>query len=81
MYTDSHCHLENKRFDADRAEVFTRAQQAGVTTMLAIGNGDGPAPARWTAPSNSRASTSKFTRRSAFIPTKRNWPNRMTSTS
>lgn len=42
MYTDSHCHLENKRFDADRADVFTRAQQAGVTTMLAIGNGDGP---------------------------------------
>ena len=42
MFTDSHCHLENKRFDADRAEVFTRAQQAGVTTMLAIGNGDGP---------------------------------------
>ena len=42
MYTDSHCHLENKRFDADRAEVFARAQHAGVTTMLAIGNGDGP---------------------------------------
>jgi TatD DNase family protein len=42
MYTDSHCHLENKRFDPDRAEVFARAQNAGVTTMLAIGNGDGP---------------------------------------
>jgi len=42
MFTDSHCHLENKRFDTDRAEVFARAQQAGVTTMLAIGNGDGP---------------------------------------
>src|SRR5579871_2262565 len=42
MYTDSHCHLENKRFDADRAEVFTRAKDSGVTTMLAIGNGDGP---------------------------------------
>src|SRR5271165_5899350 len=42
MFTDSHCHLENKRFDADRAEVFARAQQARVTTMLAIGNGDGP---------------------------------------
>ena len=42
MYTDSHCHLENKRFDADREEVFARARQAGVTTMLAIGNGDGP---------------------------------------
>jgi TatD DNase family protein len=42
MYTDSHCHLENKRFDTDRGEVFARALQAGVTTMLAIGNGDGP---------------------------------------
>jgi TatD DNase family protein len=42
MYTDSHCHLENKRFDDDRAEVFARAKEAGVTTMLAIGNGDGP---------------------------------------
>ena len=42
MYTDSHCHLENKRFDDDRADVFARAQQARVTTMLAIGNGDGP---------------------------------------
>ncbi len=42
MFTDSHCHLENKRFDDDRADVFTRAHEAGVTTMLAIGNGDGP---------------------------------------
>jgi TatD DNase family protein len=42
MYTDSHCHPENKRFDPDRSEVFTRARAAGVTTMLAIGNGDGP---------------------------------------
>ena len=42
MYTDSHCHLENKRFDDDRADVFARARDASVTTMLAIGNGDGP---------------------------------------
>src|SRR5580704_6027080 len=42
MYTDSHCHPENKRFDSDRPEVFARAQQAGVRTVLAIGNGDGP---------------------------------------
>src|ERR1022692_4087527 len=42
MYTDSHCHPENKRFDSDRPEVFARAKEAGVTTMLAIGNGDGP---------------------------------------
>jgi TatD DNase family protein len=42
MYTDSHCHPENKRFDADRAEVLARAQAASVSTILAIGNGDGP---------------------------------------
>lgn len=42
MYTDSHCHPENKRFNSDRAEVFARAKDAGVTTILAIGNGDGP---------------------------------------
>ncbi len=42
MYTDSHCHPENQRFDSDRADVFARAKAAGVTTMLAIGNGDGP---------------------------------------
>jgi TatD DNase family protein len=42
MYTDSHAHLDGKRFDADRAEVIARANQAGVSTLLAIGNGDGP---------------------------------------
>jgi TatD DNase family protein len=42
MYTDSHCHPENKRFDSDRPDVFARAKSAGITTMLAIGNGDGP---------------------------------------
>jgi TatD DNase family protein len=42
MYTDSHCHPENKRFDSDRPDVFARAKDAGVATMLAIGNGDGP---------------------------------------
>jgi TatD DNase family protein len=42
MYTDSHAHLDGKRFSADRPEVFTRAKAAGVTNILAIGNGDGP---------------------------------------
>jgi TatD DNase family protein len=42
MYTDSHCHPENQRFDADRPDVFARAAAANVTTLLAIGNGDGP---------------------------------------
>ncbi len=45
MYTDSHAHLDGKRFDADRAAVLARAQQAGVATILAIGNGDGPGTA------------------------------------
>ncbi len=42
MYTDSHAHLDGKRFSADRAEVLARAKAAGVTAILAIGNGDGP---------------------------------------
>jgi TatD DNase family protein len=42
MFVDSHCHVDNKRFDSDRAEVFARAKAAGVETLLAIGNGDGP---------------------------------------
>jgi TatD DNase family protein len=42
MFTDTHAHLDSKRFDADRAEVFVRAKEAGVTNILAIGNGDGP---------------------------------------
>ncbi len=42
MFTDSHAHLDGKRFDSDRAEVLARAKEAGVTTILAIGNGDGP---------------------------------------
>ncbi len=42
MYIDSHAHIENKRYDGDRAEVFARAKSAGVEAMLAIGNGDGP---------------------------------------
>lgn len=42
MYIDSHCHIENKRFDSDRAEVFARAHAAGIEALLAIGNGEGP---------------------------------------
>jgi TatD DNase family protein len=42
MYIDSHCHLENKRFDSDRADVFARAKESGIEALLAIGNGDGP---------------------------------------
>jgi TatD DNase family protein len=39
---DSHCHLDDSRFDADRDAAVGRALQAGVVAMLAIGTGDGP---------------------------------------
>jgi TatD DNase family protein len=42
MFTDSHAHLDGKRYDADRAEVIACAKAAQVATILAIGNGDGP---------------------------------------
>jgi TatD DNase family protein len=42
MFIDSHAHLDGKQFDADREQVITRARDAGVRTMVAIGNGDGP---------------------------------------
>ncbi len=37
MYVDSHAHLEGKRFDADRDAVIARAREAGVETMLTVG--------------------------------------------
>jgi len=40
--TDSHCHLDDKQFDADREATIERALAAGVATMLAVGSGDGP---------------------------------------
>jgi TatD DNase family protein len=42
MFVDSHAHLDGKQFDSDREQVITRARDAGVQTMVAIGNGDGP---------------------------------------
>ncbi len=39
---DSHCHLDSDQFDADRDAAIARALAAGVTTMLAIGTGEGP---------------------------------------
>ena len=39
---DSHCHLDDAQFDADRDAVIERALAAGVGTMLAIGTGHGP---------------------------------------
>jgi len=36
---DSHCHLDDEKFDADREQVMERALAAGVATMMAIGTG------------------------------------------
>ena len=42
MYIDSHAHLEGHKFDSDRREMLTRAHEAGVERILAIGSGEGP---------------------------------------
>jgi TatD DNase family protein len=42
MFVDSHAHLEGKQFQTDREQVISRAHEAGVEAIVAIGNGDGP---------------------------------------
>jgi TatD DNase family protein len=42
VFIDSHAHLEGKRYAEDREQVMARALEAGVETIVAIGNGDGP---------------------------------------
>lgn len=42
---DTHCHIDLDEFDEDRAEVFQRADEAGVRDMLVIGF----EPERWQA--------------------------------
>ena len=42
MFIDSHAHLEGKQYAHDREQVIARARAAGVETIVAIGNGDGP---------------------------------------
>jgi TatD DNase family protein len=42
MLIDSHAHLDDPRFDEDRDAVLQRAWDAGVRTILTIGNGGGP---------------------------------------
>ena len=43
MFVDSHAHLDGERFDSDREQVIARARESGVQTIVAIGNGNGPA--------------------------------------
>lgn len=40
MLIDSHAHLDNARYSEDRAAMLTRAWEAGVRTILAIGIGE-----------------------------------------
>jgi TatD DNase family protein len=42
MLIDSHAHIDDPRFDADRDEILQRAWDAGVRKILTIGNGSGP---------------------------------------
>ena len=42
MFVDSHCHLDGSRFDSDREQVISRALEAGISNILAVGTGDGP---------------------------------------
>jgi TatD DNase family protein len=39
---DSHCHLDDGQFDADREAVIERARAAGIEMLLAVGTGSGP---------------------------------------
>ncbi len=42
MFIDSHAHLEGEKFDGDREATIIRAREAGVSAILAIGNGETP---------------------------------------
>jgi TatD DNase family protein len=42
MFVDSHAHLDGHKYHSDRNEVFARAAQAGVNTVVCIGNSDTP---------------------------------------
>jgi len=43
VFVDSHAHLDGKQFATDREQAISRAREAGVRNIVAIGNGDGPA--------------------------------------
>jgi TatD DNase family protein len=39
---DTHCHLDDSKFDDDREQTIQRALDAGVSRLMAIGTGNGP---------------------------------------
>jgi len=39
FFVDSHCHLDDARFDADREQVIERARQAGIRFLLTVSGG------------------------------------------
>jgi TatD DNase family protein len=42
MLVDTHAHLDDPKFDADREAVLQRAWDSGIRRILTIGNGSGP---------------------------------------
>ncbi len=42
ILTDSHCHLDDEKFQPDLETVLARAAENGIERMLAIGTGSGP---------------------------------------
>jgi TatD DNase family protein len=49
MFVDSHAHLEGKEFDVDREAVIQRALDAGVETIVCVGDGEVAADSHATA--------------------------------
>jgi TatD DNase family protein len=42
FFVDSHCHLDDEQFEADREQVIERAHSAGVRYLLTVSGGSGP---------------------------------------
>ena len=42
LLIDSHAHIDSPRYADDRAAILTRAHEAGVGAVLAIGIGENP---------------------------------------